>query len=261
MKKKAYKYKKKNASYYKRKYAKKKWSKKKKGFKNRGGHAKLLRVQNFSPGTAYRPFIRCKAIFSYGDSITPASGVYPVVTFRGNNPYDPDYAIGGQVCQNWPQISALGSGYYCIGSTASVNFKATSPGTTTGNYSSVTGMLIASAAATWNISGGADEYRSGARFCPGVRSQQIRPLGDPDKNYGLRMSRKTRTMLPYNNRSELCAVSMVGGPSAAWYWHIKCYDDIGNPDTPDTTQVVRYQITIVYDLIVFNEPSNAWETP
>jgi len=263
MKKKGYKYKKKNSSYYKRKYAKKKYAKKRKsvGVKNRGGHARLLRVQNYYQGTGYRPFIRVKGIFSYGDSITPTSGVYPAKVFRGNDPWDPDYALGGQVCQNWPQITTLGTGYYCVGSSISVSFKPLNTGATSGNYMPVTGMVVASAAAAFSISGGSDEYRSGAKFCPGARQIQIRGYGDPDRNYPLRMSRKTKTMLPYANRSELCSLSMSGGPTTVWYWHILPYDDIGNPESPDATQIIRYQVTIIYDIIVFNEPAVGWDKP
>lgn len=247
--KKKYSYKKKkSASYYKRKYAKKKSYKKKKYGQNKGARAHLLAPVRYRQ-LGYRPFIKAVGEYWYGGSLTNTGGLYTPVVFSGNSPWDPYYAAGGLACMNWTDLSTLGRSYYCYASSISIRVLPTYQ--TQSNDTTV--YVYASQNATLSIASTSDLMVQ-CRVSPNIRSQAIRSLGDPNKNYNLWMKRSTRTMLPMTDPSELKAPSMTNNPTTQWKYIVGAVDDNGSVDT---TAAVRLQVHIKYYIIIYNEPSVA----
>jgi hypothetical protein len=247
--KKKYAYKKtKNASYYKRKYAKKKSYRKKKYGQNKGARANLLVPVRYRQ-LGYRPFIKAVGEYWFSGPLTLNAGLYTPIVFSGNSPWDPYYAAGGVSCLNWTDISTLGRSYYCYASSISVRVLPTYQ--TQSNDTTV--YVIASKDQTLSIASTGDLMVQ-CRTSPNIRSQAVRSLGDPNKNYTLWMKRATKTMLPMANPSDLKAPSMTNNPTVQFKYIVGAVDDVG---AVDTTAAVRIQVHVRYYCIVYNEPSIA----
>lgn len=233
----------KNYNYYKKKYQKKKW--KKKYGKNKSGRAGLL-VPTTYKTIGYRPFIKAVGIYNYGGTLTLAGGSYSPLVWNGNDPYDPYYAAGGTSCLNWTELYGLGKGYYCYASRMSVRVLPSTASTT--NDTRV--YLVASQAASIPYASIPD-LAVQLRNAPGCRSQAIRQLGDPNKNYPLILGRRTKTMLPMTNPADLRTTSMSASPARTWQYILGAYDNIGSADT---TAPVRFELQIHYFCLIFNDP-------
>jgi len=237
---------KRSSAYKKKKNAgrRKAYRRKKKMSRNFGAGARELRVLNYR-SAGYRPFIKAVAIFSTNVTLSPTSGVYSPVYYRGNGPYDPEVALGGSSCQNWTELLVLGNRYYCYASEIEVEEVPQAMGTTQGNYFQNLNWVGVGNSNALNFTS-EEELRSAQGH--GIIVWRGHALGEGNRKSRYRLGRTTRSMLPFANKGDLwCGTTAT--PTEQWYYTVSSLDMNG-----DATTVlnIRLNIRIKYYCLLEN---------
>lgn len=235
-----------STSYKKKKNAgrRKAYRRKKKMSHNYGGGANELRTLSYR-SVGYRPYIRAIAVFNKNLTLVPTSGVYSPVLFRGNGPYDPEYALGGATCQNWAEISALGIRYYCYAASIEVEEVPQAMGSTVGTYFQNLNWVAASNTTALNFTN-VQELRSASGH--GLIAWRGHSLGEGNRKSRYRLGRTTRMMIPYANPSGKWS-TMSTTPVDQWFFVLSSIDMNGDATT---TLGIRLNVRIKYYCLIEN---------